>query len=380
MSSPSRRARPSLHPRTAPRRRLGVHDGRPAVARERRTIRPNPPGESSTRGWPRIRRRFGTLALVAVLAASLLASVPGLRGVCDRIGHLNPAWIIVAIALELASDISFVVLFRLFFDRLPGRDARALAWTEQATGALLPGGGAGGLAIGGWLIHLAGAPTHWIVRRSGGIFFLTSAVNSATVVGAGLALTCGASGPHDFPRAGLPAVLAVAATLPVAAMPFLTRSRDRLPAWVRAISGGVEDAEQTTFNRHPSWRLAGALGYLGFDIAVLWIALIAFGHAPSVPALILAYNIGYLANSLPIPGGIGVLDAGLTGALALYGVSPAHAVAAVIVYHAIALWVPGLGGLCAYLRLRPRLLQPGRADSQISLTPTANPLPEGDTR
>ena len=75
--------------------------------------------------------------------------------------------------------------------------------------------------------------------------------------------------------------------------------------------------------------------------------------------LTLGYSIGYAANSLPIPGGIGVLDAGLTGALVLYGVSPVHAAAAVIVYHAIAFWVPGLGGLLAYLRLRPRLLQSG---------------------
>jgi uncharacterized membrane protein YbhN (UPF0104 family) len=113
-------------------------------------------------------------------------------------------------------------------------------------------------------------------------------------------------------------------------------------------------------------------------MAVLWIALRALGHAPSVPALILAYNIGYLANMLPIPAGIGVLDAGLTGALLLYGVAPAHAAAAVLVYHAIALWVPGLGGLCAYLRLRPHLLQPGRADSPTSRTPSANQRPEGD--
>ena len=75
--------------------------------------------------------------------------------------------------------------------------------------------------------------------------------------------------------------------------------------------------------------------------------------------MILAYSIGYAANSLPIPGGIGVLDAGLTGALVLYGISPVHAAAAVIVYHAIAFWVPGLGGLIAYLRLRPRLLGAG---------------------
>jgi uncharacterized membrane protein YbhN (UPF0104 family) len=342
--------------------RLVASPDRPAVARERRTVRRNPPGEGSTQERLQIRRRLGTLALVVVLAVSLLVSVPGLRGVSDRIGHLNPTWIIVAVALELASDVSFVLLFRLFFDRLSGRDARALAWTEQASGALLPGGGAGGLAIGGWLIHLAGAPTHWIVRRSGGLFFLTSAVNSATVIGAGLALTCGASGPHDFARAGLPAGLALAATVPVAAMPLFIRSRRRFPGWLRGISRGVEDAERTTFSRHSSWRLVGALGYLGFDMAVLWIALKALGHAPSVPALILAYNIGYMANTLPIPAGIGVLDAGLTGALALYGVAPAHAAAAVIVYHAIALWIPGLGGLCAYLRLRPRLLQPSDSD------------------
>jgi uncharacterized membrane protein YbhN (UPF0104 family) len=129
---------------------------------------------------------------------------------------------------------------------------------------------------------------------------------------------------------------------------------------LRGITAGVEDAERTALRR-PSWRLAGAVGYLGFDIAVLWVCLRAFGINPSVPALVLAYNLGYLANALPIPGGIGVLDAGLTGALALYGVAPAHAAGAVLVYHAIALWVPGLGGLFAYLRLRPRLLGRERA-------------------
>jgi uncharacterized membrane protein YbhN (UPF0104 family) len=198
------------------------------------------------------------------------------------------------------------------------------------------------------------------------------------VIGAGLALTCGVSGPHDFARAGLPAVLVLAATLPVAAMPLLTRSRRRLPGWVRGISAGVEDAELTTFSKHPSWRLAGALGYLGFDIAVLWIVLRALGPAPKLPPLILAYNVGNLANALPIPGGIGVLDAGLTGALALYGVAPAHAAAAVLVYHAIALWIPGLGGLCAYIGLRRRLLQPGLTADQISSTPIANFRFEGD--
>jgi uncharacterized membrane protein YbhN (UPF0104 family) len=240
-------------------------------------------------------------------------------------------------------------------------DARALAWTEQATGALLPGGDAGGLAIGGWLVHLTGAPTEWIVRRSGGLFFLTSAVNGATIIGAGVALIAGAPGPHDFAHAALPATVAAAVTLSVTALPLITDRRPRAPRWVRGISAGVNDAEQTTLHQR-SWRLIGAIGYLGFDIAVLWICVAALGHAPSVPAVVLAYNIGYLADTLPIPGGIGVLDAGLTGALALYGIAPAHTAAAVLVYHAIAIWVPGAGGLLAYLRLRPRLQPRGDRD------------------
>ena len=99
----------------------------------------------------------------------------------------------------------------------------------------------------------------------------------------------------------------------------------------------------------------GALGYLFFDIAVLWATFSAMGHPPPVAALILAYTIGYLASSLPIPGGIGVLDAGLTGALLLYGASPVHAAAAVLVYHAVAFWVPSVGGVIAYGRLGIRM-------------------------
>jgi hypothetical protein len=174
-----------------------------------------------------------TLGLLGAMAIALLAAVPGLRPVVHQIRHLSPAWLLGAVGLELASGVSFVVLFRRFFDRLGGRDARALAWTEQATGALLPGGGAGGLAIGGWLIHLAGAPTDWIVRRSGGLFFLTSAVNSATVIGAALALLLGASGPHDFARAALPALVVGPLTLAVAAVPLVISSRQRGPRFLR---------------------------------------------------------------------------------------------------------------------------------------------------
>jgi uncharacterized membrane protein YbhN (UPF0104 family) len=289
------------------------------------------------------------------LGISALLAVPGLRPVVREIRAISPGWAVGAVALELASCASFVVLFRLFFDRVPARDGRPLAWTSMASGALLPGGGVGGLAVGGWLIHLTGASTSWIVRRSSALFFLTTAVNGAALIGAALLLLGAYPGPDDFPRAGLPLLLAASATVVVVSLPWATRRRPGVAAaWLGGIIAGIREAERTAAN--PSPRLLGAVGYLGFDIAVLWAAFSAVGHVPPVPALVLGYMIGYLASALPIPGGLGVLDAGLTGALVLYGASPARAAAAVLVYHAIAFWVPALGGVIAYAHLRPRLI------------------------
>jgi uncharacterized membrane protein YbhN (UPF0104 family) len=98
----------------------------------------------------------------------------------------------------------------------------------------------------------------------------------------------------------------------------------------------------------------------------------------NVPALALAYTIGYLANAVPIPGGIGAVDAGLAGALVLYGIPATHAAAAVLIYHAIALWIPGLGGLYAYARLRPRLLHQTGCIPTARLETAAVPTPALD--
>jgi hypothetical protein len=201
-----------------------------------------------------------------VLGVALLAAVPGLRGVLREIRAIGPGWVALAVALELASSASFVVVFRLFFDGLEPRDARALAWATQTTGALLPGGGAGGLAIGGWLTHLTGAPVGWIARRSAGLFFLDGAVSKAALVGAGLALIGGAPGPHDLTTVVLPTVLAAVGTLLIAALPAILRSRPRAPRWLAAIALGVREGQQTTFRTRPSWRLLGALGYLALTL------------------------------------------------------------------------------------------------------------------
>jgi uncharacterized membrane protein YbhN (UPF0104 family) len=223
----------------------------------------------------------------------------------------------------------------------------------MAAGVLLPAGGLGALAVGGWLTRVIGHDTGWIIRRSSGLFVLTSAINVVTLVGAALLALAGLGGPGDLVRAGLPAIGGVVLVAFVARAALAHGPPDAAPTRRDELLDGIRDAAALLLR--PTWRVAGGVGYLWFDVAVMWATLRATGAAPPLPAIVLGYLIGYLANGLPVPGGVGVLDAGLVGALALYGVDAVDATAAVLVYHAIALWVPGAGGLFAFLTGQRRL-------------------------
>jgi len=319
-------------------------------------------------------RRLLTVVLLAVCLGAVLAAVPDLRPVVREIEQINPALVAAAVALELASCLSFVVIFRLFFEPIPAPAAREMAWSQMGSGALLPGGGVGSLAVGGWLLHLAGMSTRQIVRRSSGLFFLTSAINVIVLGASGLVLLLGVgTGPHDLLRTGLPVAASLAVVIVVLGLPrVMRRVSGRLPApvWLEDIGTGIPAARDALLR--PNFRLLGALGYLLFDIAVLWTTLAAMGPAPPVAALAVAYLAGYLPNVLPIPGGIGILDAGLVGALGLYGLPLSHAAAAVLVYHAVAFWIPSLGGMLAYTRLRPRLASAPQASIPAARATAAN--------
>jgi uncharacterized membrane protein YbhN (UPF0104 family) len=304
----------------------------------------------------RIARRLLAPVILTAAIGSLLLAVPPLRGVATEIGHLRPDWMLAAVALEVASCLAFVVIFRLYFDEVPAGAARELALTEQGSGALVPGGGVGALAIGGWLLRRAGMSTSAIIDRSSALFFLTSAVNVAALVGAGALLIVRAPvAPSDLLSAGIPIVGGLAAAATVLSIPILIRRapQRRWPAWLIDLASGITRARRSLLA--PSWRLLGAAGYLGFDIAALGATFAATGHPLPLAPLVLGYLIGYLANLIPVPGGFGVLEGGLAGALIAYGAPATQATAAVIVYHAIAFWIPSLGGLGSYARLRRRL-------------------------
>jgi len=131
--------------------------------------------------------------------------------------------------------------------------------------------------------------------------------------------------------------------------------RARLAAAAGAVADGVDEALRLLRTGDPAI-LAGAAGYMLFDVAMLGVCFAAFGNdVPPAGVLLVAYIIGQLGSLIPIPGGIGGVDAGLIGTLVLYGVDAADAAVAVIAYRSLLLAIPALLGLPALAVLRRRL-------------------------
>ena len=309
-----------------------------------------------------LRNGFITLILGLALAAGLLLAVPGLKGVAHTLSNMKTQWVVVAVLLEVLSCASYVVAFLQVFSRAPFRIGARIALTEEAFGAAVSVGGVGSVAVGGWLMVERGAPARRIAERSAVLFLYTSAINVITLILAGLGLFLGLPGPRNPLLSIVPAavggvVLVLFLLLPRYVDRIVARlEQGRLHAFLTETAASVRDTKRLLFR--PDWRIVGAIGYLWFDIAVLFACFAAAGHMPPLAPVVLAYQIGYLSNFIPIPGGIGVLDGSMIGMLVLYGVGGTVATAATLAYHAISLWVPAVWGTTAFILLQKSKRQP----------------------
>ncbi len=309
-------------------------------------------GEAATRWRPSRRWRALGTALVGVISVGAIVWVAPPGKVLDTIGHMNAAWILAAVALELGSCLSYVIVFRYFFPEPPRATGRRIAWIAMGAGAVLPGGNISSAAATGLLLRNRGVGTRQLVGRCAALLCLLTAFGFAVNGAAGMLLLAGVpDGPLDVSHAGIPVVVSVVVLSGAALVVFVSRRfGERAPRPVRGIAAGVEGAWAAA--RKPDWRLLGVAGFLCLDMAALWAACAATGHRLGFLAVLIAYCIGYLATLIPMPAGLGVLDSGLAGALVLYGLPPTVSVGAVLVYHAISIWVPSVGGLIAWLSTR----------------------------
>jgi len=302
----------------------------------------------------RLRSGLVSIGVLSTLLGGLLLAVPGLGAVGHRVTHADWGWLTLGAGLELASCVGYVLAFQGIFNEVPARFAALVATAEQAFGAVVPVGGAGGIAAGAWLLSRAGLPLGAIAERSAVLFLLTSATNVVTLVLAGAGLAIGVlPGPRDLLLSAVPAGAGLAVLILFVGLARFASGG--LGAGSTLRSGALRATARASVTtarviRRPGWRLAvGALTYLFCDVAVLWLAIHALGYEVPAAPLVLAYLIGYLANAIPIPGGVGVLDGGLAGALLLYHVPASAALGGVLLYHALALWIPAFSGTVGFI-------------------------------
>jgi len=305
---------------------------------------------------------------VAVVGGTLLlaTTLPGLEELPAHLAGADPAWLALALVLEILSVLSFSLTFHGAFDRRSTpRTSASMSLAVQGMNILLPAGGSGGLAIGAVIMDRAGVPRGFAASRTVALFLVTSLVSFAAIIVAGVGVATGLlSGQAALVATLVPAIGAVLVIGGVALLPRVISADSERPEgrvrgtlWsVRAhLSDGVYASASLLRSGDPLviW---GSIGYFAFDVAALAAAFHAVGvDGLPVGLLILAYTLGHAGAIIPLPGSS---EGGLVAAFVLYGSTVAGATAAVLAYRAVHAGVPMALGVIGLADVR-RLLRSG---------------------
>lgn len=164
-----------------------------------------------------------------------------------------------------------------------------------------------------------------------------------------LALVAGRSIGHHVPGWARWALVAAGVAVVVTGLTVLVVPRfrhavqkyardDVLPAF-RQLGGLAKDP------RRLGLAFLGAMGTTVSSAATLWACLLALGAGNDPIAAAFSTMVGQtIASAAPTPGGVGVVEAALTGGLVSFGIASAVALPAVLLYRLISCWIPVLIG------------------------------------
>jgi uncharacterized membrane protein YbhN (UPF0104 family) len=328
-----------------------------------------PAGTSSQRPG---RRLVPVLWAAAAAVLAVLFAREGGRFVHAIEHALHARWPLVALgaAFEALSVAGYVLLLHRVVAtesaRLRVKDSYDITLAGAAVTRLLPTAGLGGAAVTVWALRARGLRPSEITERLLAFFVILYGVYLAVLAAAGGAVALGLTSVSSGRVLGLLGVgLGVGlgvALLALLAAPSLTRRLlHRLRRGSGHLAGAAARAEQGLPAlraaladawrelRHPHAALLGAVAWWGFDLAVLTAMLHVFGATLPLPAVALAYFLGTLCNLLPLPGS---LSGGLSAALVALGAPAGEAIAAVLAYRALAVWLPAAAGITSLAALR----------------------------
>lgn len=338
-----------------------------------------------------------TVLLLLVTGVSLYLVFPSLLQVLSawpRLTRLEPVWFAAMLIAEAASFVSLWLLQRI---ALRSHDLYAVATSQlagNAFGRVVPGGGAAAGAMQYRMLVQAGVPGGAAASGLTASSLLVFAVLLALPVFAIPAVVRGVvSTDNQLVRAALVGLVLFALMFAAGAVLMATdgpvgwlgrsvqRLRNRL--WHRREPMtdlpdrllAERDLILRVLGRRWWEALLATIGRWFFDYLALLAALAAVGASPRPTLVLLAFVIAQMLAQIPLtPGGLGFVEAGLTGTLALAGVQGGAAVLASLAYRLASYWLPLPAGLVGFVLHRRRY---GASAEEEELVEVAGASPPG---
>jgi uncharacterized protein (TIRG00374 family) len=279
----------------------------------------------------------------------------------DRLGEVHPLAVIVLLALEGASLMCVWLLQRIALRTSEWFSVITSQLAGNAFNRITPGGGATGTALQVRMLADAGFDTtHAASAITIQSLLITAALVALPIFAIPAIVFAGVSVPGSLAD-GIWIGLGVFVLMAVLGVLFLsTRAPlqhlgdliERMANFRRSESKprivnlgerllAERDAIRETMGNEWLPAVGNAVGRWAFEYFALLVTLYAIGASPEPWLVLIAFVAAAALGMLPFtPGGLGFVEAGLTGALALSGVNATEAVLATLVFRLVTFWLP----------------------------------------
>ena len=309
--------------------------------------------------WKTVAKRAAMVVITGVALYLVFPAITEVFASWPRLSTLHPWWFILAVAFQVAHFTCTFALQRLAL--------RTRAWfpvvTSQLAGnavtLIMPGGAAVGAAVQFRMLAVSGESTESTV---GGLAafsllgvgsLLALPAFALPVVLLGAPVSRGLLNAAALGAAGFVAFAALGAVVLVydAPLRWVGRLAQRLRNRLLPKRPPLEGLDETLLAQRDDIRavlgrqwwqaLLLSAGRLAFDYLCLLAALRATGANPRPSVILIAYAVAGVIGMIPItPGGLGIVEASLTGLLVLSEVNSSQAVLATLTYRLASYWLP----------------------------------------
>jgi uncharacterized protein (TIRG00374 family) len=328
--------------------------------------------------WRSIAKKTVMVVVAGITIYLVFPSLTEVFSSWPKLTSLDPVWFAFAVLLEVAHFTCTISLQRLALGTKAWFSVATSQLAGNAISLVVPGGDAFGAATQIRMLAAAGNDmttavsglTAFSLLGVGGLLALPIFVLPAILAGTPIA--------NGLEHAAL---LGIAAFVLFAGFGAIVLGTDRPVRW----AGGVVQAASNRIKRkskpmtglpdrlvYERNRIRGVLGQkwkeavllstgrLAFDFGTLLATIRATGAKPNPSLVLVAYAVAGLLALFPFtPGGLGLVEAGLSALLILAGIPSGDAVVATLAYRIISYWLPIAVGPFAYMAFRVRYGPPG---------------------